>query len=87
MVHGIRTGRFEPLVSPEAAATHPDLGAALARPSNRIVGAPTTVVEQLDALVAATGADEIMVSSVAHDLDVRTRHLKLLAAAWAQPPV
>ncbi|MDQ6698154.1 MAG: MsnO8 family LLM class oxidoreductase, partial [Actinomycetota bacterium] len=86
MVHGIRTGRFEPLLSPEAAANHPNLSAALAMPSNRVVGAPATAVDALDALVQATTADEIMVSSVAHSLESRLRNLELLASAWAAPP-
>ena len=85
MVHGIRAGRFEPLCSPEEAATHPDLPAALATPSQRIQGSPETVVAQLDALVTETGADEIMVSSVAHGIDARLRSLELLAKAWDAP--
>jgi luciferase family oxidoreductase group 1 len=85
MVHGIRTGRFEPLCSPEEAAADPNLPAALAMPSQRIQGSPATVIAELDALVAETGADEIMVSSVAHDLDVRRRSLSLLAEAWTAP--
>lgn len=85
MIYGIRTGRFEPLVSPETAAASPNLSAALAAPSNRIVGAPSTAIARLDALVEDTGADEIMVSAVAHSLDVRLRNLKLLASAWAAP--
>ncbi len=83
MVHGIRTGRFEQLHSPEASAVHPNLDAALAMPSRRIVGAAATAVEQLDTLVADTAADEIMVSAVAHSLEIRLNHLQLLAAAWA----
>ncbi len=86
MVYGIRTGRFEPLVSPETAATHPNLSAALAMPSGRIVGAPATAVDALAALVQATAADEIMVSSVAHSLEARLRNLELLASAWAASP-
>jgi luciferase family oxidoreductase group 1 len=82
MVHGIRTGRFEPLRSPEDAAAHPDLPAALAMRSNRIQGAPEEVVAGLDALVAATGADELMVSTVAHGLATRLHSLELLAEAW-----
>jgi luciferase family oxidoreductase group 1 len=85
MVHGIRTGRFEPLCSPEEAQADPNLPAALAMPSQRIQGSPETVIAELDALVTATGADEIMVSSVAYDLDVRLQSLELLADAWAAP--
>ena len=86
MIYGIRTGRFQPLISPEDAAEHPDLQAALAVKSNRIVGAPSTAIKELDALVAATGADEIMVSGAAHSLEVRLRNLELLASAWAEEP-
>jgi luciferase family oxidoreductase group 1 len=82
MVHGIRTGRFAPLLSPEQAAADPHLPAAMMMRSNRIVGTPEEAVEHLDALVTASGADEVMISSVAHDLDVRLRNLELLAAAW-----
>ena len=84
--YGIRTGRFEPLLSPEEAAVHPNLEAALAMPSQRIVGSPATAVERLDELVAATAADEIMVSAVAHSLQVRLDHLQLLASAWSEVP-
>lgn len=82
MSHGIRTGRREPLVSPTEAAAHPHLAAALAMPSNRIAGAPATAVARLDDLVSATGADEVMISGIAFDLEVRLRHLELLAEAW-----
>ncbi len=82
MVYEIRTGRFAPLRSPEAAAAHPHLAAARARPSNRITGAPAAAVSQLDELLAATAADEVMVSTVAHGLSARVRSLELLAEAW-----
>ena len=82
MVYGIRHGRFGPLVTPEQAAAHPDMPAARAMPSNRVVGAPDTAVTSLDDLVAATGADELMVNNVAYGLDARMRSLELLATAW-----
>jgi len=82
MVHHIRRGRFAPLMSPEAAAAHPDMAVARLTPSSRIVGTPETAVAELDGLVAATAADEIMVTAAAHGLDVRLRSLELLAAAW-----
>jgi luciferase family oxidoreductase group 1 len=82
MVHHIRYGRFGPLVSPEAAAADPNTEVARALPSTRIVGAPATAVGQLDRLVEDTGADEIMVSTVAHGLPARVRSLELLAEAW-----
>jgi luciferase family oxidoreductase group 1 len=85
MVYEIRTGRFSPLRSPEEAAGHPALAAARGMPSRRILGAPATAVAQLDDLVTASAADEIMVSTIAYSLDARLRSLELLAAAWDGP--
>ncbi len=85
MIYGIRTGRFVPLMSPQEAAAHPWLSAAQQMRSNRIVGAPATVVTQLDALVRDTQADEIMVTTMAHSIDERMRSLSLLAGAWPLP--
>lgn len=82
MSHGIRTNRRGPLLSPDEAAAHPDIDAALAMPSNRVVGSPSTVVAKLEDLVEATSADELMASTVAHDLDVRMTSYELLAASW-----
>jgi luciferase family oxidoreductase group 1 len=82
MVYGIRTGRFIPLMSPQAAAQHPELAAARRMPSNRIVGAPESVVAQLEDLVRKTSADEIMVAAFTHGIEERLRNLELLAKAW-----
>jgi len=81
-VHHIRSGRFAPLLSPEAAATQPEMVLARAAPTNRISGSPATARAGLDKLLAATQADEIMVSTVAHGLDTRIRSLELLAEMW-----
>jgi luciferase family oxidoreductase group 1 len=43
------------------------------------VGAPATVHEQLDAFVAETGADELIVAAAIHDHDARLRSYELLA--------
>jgi luciferase family oxidoreductase group 1 len=86
MVHGIRTGRLLPLGSPDAAAADPAMAAARALPSRRIIGSPAGVVAQLESLVAASGADELMVSTVAYGVDVRLRSLDLLARAWSEAP-
>jgi luciferase family oxidoreductase group 1 len=80
---GRRTGRFTPLPSPTTAAAHPDLAEAMRLPSNRVVGAIADVVEQLAGLVERTGANELMVTSVAYDIDARIRSLELLAEHWA----
>ncbi len=79
---GRRTGRFIRLPSPADAAVHPDREQAYRLPSSRVVGDPATVVPELQALVARTGADELMVTSVAYDLDARVRSLELLAEHW-----
>jgi luciferase family oxidoreductase group 1 len=84
MIHHIRRGRFAPLLSPEAAAAHPDMALARLTPSSRIVGTAAKAVAELDSLITATAADEIMVTSAAHGVDVRLRSLDLLAAAWSE---
>ncbi|MDQ1428230.1 MAG: hypothetical protein QOK39_1706 [Acidimicrobiaceae bacterium] len=84
MVHEIKSGRLGPLRSPSAAAAEDRLLAvSRATPSNRILGSPETAIRQLDQLVAATAADEIMVSTVAYGLETQVRSLELLAGAWA----
>jgi alkanesulfonate monooxygenase SsuD/methylene tetrahydromethanopterin reductase-like flavin-dependent oxidoreductase (luciferase family) len=72
------------LRSPEVAKTHPNAAAARALPSNRVIGGPESVVAQLEELLRASDADELMVSTVAHGLDARRRSLELLATAWAE---
>ena len=67
---------------PDDAAAHPDADAARRLPTNRIVGAPVTAVPMLRELVAATGADELMVTAVAFHREARIRSLELLAANW-----
>jgi luciferase family oxidoreductase group 1 len=86
MARHIRYGRFGPLVSPDEAAADPAMAVARAAPSTRIVGTPATAVAALDELVAATGADEVMVTTVAHGLTTRLRSLELLASVWPLRP-
>ena len=83
LLYAIRTGRIRTVPTPAAAAADPARDAAASRPSNRIVGSSDEVVARLDALVAATGADELMVSTVTHGLAERAASLELLAARWA----
>ncbi|HMN29300.1 MAG TPA: LLM class flavin-dependent oxidoreductase [Caldilineaceae bacterium] len=86
MMFAVRSGRFTPLLSPEEAAAHPDLHLAMHTPTNWITGAPDSVVEQLEELVRASEADEIMVVTFAHGLAERLRSLELLAHAWHGTP-
>ena len=82
---GRRTGHFIRLPSPQDAAVHPDLEQANSLPSSRIVGEISTVIRDLEELVARTGANELMVTSVAYDLSARVRSIELLAEHWMGP--
>jgi luciferase family oxidoreductase group 1 len=82
-VMALRTGRPVTLLTPDEAAVHPDLPIALQMPSNRIVGDAAQVVVELRDLAERTGADELMLSTMAHGLDERRRTLELVRAAWA----
>ncbi|MDE0496136.1 MAG: LLM class flavin-dependent oxidoreductase [Acidimicrobiaceae bacterium] len=81
---GIRTGRFWPLLHPDEAMTHPEWQRAATMPTNAIAGDPDEAVEALEALAAATGADELMVHTSTFGLAERIASLELLAAAWSQ---
>lgn len=50
--------------------------------SIRAVGSPATVVSQLEEIVAATRADELILTAYHYDPAVRLRGLELLAEAW-----
>ncbi|MDM7831667.1 LLM class flavin-dependent oxidoreductase [Cellulomonas edaphi] len=54
----------------------------LDRISSRVVGSPATVVERLEALQRATGADELLVTTSTHDKADTVRSFELLAEAW-----
>lgn len=82
MRYGIRSGRFLPLMPPEAAAEHPDLDMALRMPTQAIVGTPESAVEQLEWLAEQTAANELMIASFTHGIEERIRSLELLATAW-----
>jgi alkanesulfonate monooxygenase SsuD/methylene tetrahydromethanopterin reductase-like flavin-dependent oxidoreductase (luciferase family) len=87
-VRSIRTGlgamRF---ASPDEAAAHawtPDDRALVAdRVDTQFVGPPATVARQLEVLAAETGADELMVTTIAHEHADRVRSFQLLAHEWA----
>ena len=81
-VLAIRTGRPAALLSPDAAAIHPDLPVARAMPSNRIIGTGAEVVDALRELAIRTEADELMLSTMAYGVDERTRTLELVSTGW-----
>ncbi len=76
---GRRTGKFIRLPSPTDAMAHPEVDLARRLPTSRIVGDAATVVAGLVHLRSATGANELMVTSVAYDLSARVRSIELLA--------
>jgi luciferase family oxidoreductase group 1 len=80
--YGIRSGRFLPLLSPDDAAAHPHRDEAWRMPSGQIVGSVDTVMAGLADLVAATAADEVMLSTTTYGLAERIRSMELIAEAW-----
>ncbi|WP_412061766.1 LLM class flavin-dependent oxidoreductase [Rubrivirga sp. IMCC45206] len=87
----IRTGRFEPLPSPEEALAHdytPAEAQAVAQYRQiAVVGDPGTVRAELQRRADAAGADELMVTTTVHDPAARLRSYDLLADAFALAPV
>ena len=83
----IRTGRFEPLASPDEAAAHaysPAEAQAVRQVRQiAVVGAPETVAAELQRRADAAGADELMVTTTVHDPAARLRSYELLAEAFA----
>jgi len=90
MLH-LRTGRPSAIVTPEEAAAYPyspdERALVDALVADHVVGDPDTVQRGLEALVGRTGADEVMLSTRAHDLATRQRSLALVAERWGLPAV
>jgi luciferase family oxidoreductase group 1 len=86
----LRQGRPGLLPTPEEAATYPytdfDKAVLADRQSSQIVGGPDTVRKGVEELVAATGADELMVTTMVHDPAARLRSYELLAGLWSPAP-
>ena len=87
-VRNIRVGDGAvPYPTPEEAATHQwvdeDRALVVDRLETQFVGSPATVADQLEILVAETGADELMVTTMTHDHADRLRSYELLAAEWS----
>jgi alkanesulfonate monooxygenase SsuD/methylene tetrahydromethanopterin reductase-like flavin-dependent oxidoreductase (luciferase family) len=86
-VLGIRSGEGAiPFPTEEEAAAHTwteeDRELVADRIPTQIVGSPSRVVEQLERLVAVTGADELAVTTMTHDHADRVRSYELLAKHW-----
>jgi luciferase family oxidoreductase group 1 len=80
-------GEYQPLASPEDAAVYdysPVDRARIAQNRTRLsVGSPTTMKAKLAPLIAATQADELMVTTMIYSHDARKHSYELLAQAFA----
>jgi luciferase family oxidoreductase group 1 len=81
-----RRGEYLPLASPEEAAAYPyspaERGLIARNRARLFVGAKATVLERLSPLIAATKADEVMVTTMLYDHASRLRSYELLAEAF-----
>jgi len=83
----LRRGQPSTLMAPETAAawevTDADRQEMERASLSHIVGDPAVVLDGLTALLERTSADEIMISTRAHDFAHRARSVRLVAQAWA----
>jgi luciferase family oxidoreductase group 1 len=79
----LRTGRPGPFPTPEEAAersfTPMEKEVVRSFAGTAVVGSPSTVRAKLDDLVARTGADELIVTTMVHGHEDRLRSYELLA--------
>lgn len=82
----LRTGMLGPIVTPEQAAervlSEAELAAMKNLPAIKTVGTAETVIPELRALVAETGADELMVTGYTYEVEDRINTLEALAQNW-----
>jgi luciferase family oxidoreductase group 1 len=79
---GIRTNKRHPLVSPDAAARHPDADTARTMQTDQLIGSADRVAEGLRHLVRRTRAAELMLTAATYDVADRVRSLELIQSAW-----
>lgn len=83
-------GEYLPLASPAEAAAYAyspiDRDRIRGNRERLFVGAPATVLARLTPLIAATQADEIMITSMIYDHAARRRSYELMAAAFGVKP-
>jgi luciferase family oxidoreductase group 1 len=79
----LRTGRPQPMASPDEAARYPytpqELEVARQRFDGQALGSPETVARQLAELRERTGADELMLTTMVYDIEDRVRSFELIA--------
>ena len=83
-------GEYLPLASPDEAAAYPytpvDRERIKYNRTRLFVGAPATVRARLDPLLAATQADELMITTMIHDHAARRHSYALMAASFELRP-
>ncbi|TDC26720.1 LLM class flavin-dependent oxidoreductase [Micromonospora sp. 15K316] len=79
----LRSGRPQPLATPEEAAAYPytdvEREFVAQRLEGQAVGSPETVRRQLTELLERTGADELMLTTMVYDVEDRVRSFQLVA--------
>ena len=84
-------GEFVPLASPEEAAAYPyslvDRERMTRHRERLIVGSAATVKKKLNALVEATQADELMITTMTYDHAARRRSYEILAEAFTSAAI
>ncbi|MCW2643707.1 MAG: putative monooxygenase, partial [Dactylosporangium sp.] len=88
-VRSIRTGEGAiPFPTPDEARAHnwtdEDRTLVADRVDTQFVGSPTQVAGQLERLRDATGADELIITTLTHDHADRVRSYRLLAQEWSK---
>ena len=88
-VRSIRTGGGRhPVPDPREARAHAwtdeDRALVADRVDTQFVGSPRQVADQLERLRDATGADELIITTITHDHADRVRSYELLAEEWAR---
>ncbi len=86
-VHSIRTALGAiPFPTPQEARRHvwsdADRELVADRVETQFVGSPGQVADQLEQLRDATGADELIITTITHDHADRVRSYQLLAQEW-----
>ncbi len=91
-VRSIRSGDVGAIAFPDPARapswderTSDERALVADRVDTRVVGGPETVVERLETLQRVTGADELLITTEAHDPTDARRSFELLAEHWLAP--
>jgi alkanesulfonate monooxygenase SsuD/methylene tetrahydromethanopterin reductase-like flavin-dependent oxidoreductase (luciferase family) len=85
-----RKGEYVELASPEEAVAYPytpaERGLIARNRARLVVGSKATVRARLTALIEATQADEVMITTMVYDHGARKRSYEIMAAAFKLSP-